>query len=262
MTPTTPKISIIMAVYNGRTDHLIKAIESVLTQTFTDFEFLLINDNSNNKISSILNNYVKNDKRIILIQNKRNIGLTKSLNIGIKKSRGKYIARMDSDDIALPHRLKKQFDFLLKNNYDLSTSNCELIDTEGKFLSKKIITPSHNIKRQLLKGNIFVHSTFFGKRKIFEELYNEKFKRAQDYEFLLRIIGKGYAVGNLPKVCLKYRINNMGISFRDSRRQEWSAIQARLLALKEYEYSKLYSLYLLRSFLVFLLPHKLKQLLI
>ena len=257
-----PKISIVMAVYNEQPTFLKKAIDSILHQTYTDFEFIIIDDGSNDATKKILSLYIKQSPKIKLLTNHKNIGLTKSLNLGIKKSTGQYIARMDSDDISMPERLKQQLNFLLKNNYDFVTSDYSLIDHKERFLSKKTIHISFNAKQQLLKGNIFIHSTFFGKKEVFEELYNINFKRAQDYEFLLRIVGKGYTIGNLPKICLKYRINDMGISFKNSREQEWSAIQARILALKNYGYNKLYSFYLLRSFLVFLLPPKLKRFLL
>jgi glycosyltransferase involved in cell wall biosynthesis len=257
-TTKTPKISILMAVYNENIAHLEKSIKSILNQTFTDFEFIIINDCSNTSVTSALKDYARNDNRIVLVKNKKNIGLTKSLNIGIKKARGKYIARMDSDDISLPYRLEKQLAFLSIKNYDLIVSNYELINDTGDFLTQKKISIPSNIKKYMLKGNSFIHSTFFGKKTVFEELYNEKFKRAQDYEFLLRNIGKGYKIGNLPKVCLQYRLNNMSISFKNSKEQEWSALQARLLSITKYGYPKLYFPYLLRSFFVFLLPHKLK----
>ena len=98
-----------MSVYNGA-KFLDEAIDSILTQTFTDFEFIVIDDASSDDSLHIINSY--KDARIIVLQNTKNIGLTKSLNLGIAKAKGKYIARMDADDISMPKRLEKQFDFM------------------------------------------------------------------------------------------------------------------------------------------------------
>ena len=98
-----------MSVYNGA-KFLAEAIDSILAQTFTNFEFIIIDDASSDDSLHIINSY--KDARIVLIQNNKNIGLTKSLNIGIAKAKGKYIARMDADDISMPKRLEKQFDFM------------------------------------------------------------------------------------------------------------------------------------------------------
>src|SRR5699024_5416050 len=102
--------SIIMSVYNANEEHLRDAIESILRQTFKKFEFLIIDDASENNVDKLITSF--RDSRIIYLKNERNIGLTKSLNKGIKISKGKYIARIDSDDIAYPDRLQKQFDYL------------------------------------------------------------------------------------------------------------------------------------------------------
>ncbi|MDD2913253.1 MAG: glycosyltransferase family 2 protein, partial [Candidatus Pacebacteria bacterium] len=109
-----PKISIIMPVYNVET-FLSEAIESVLNQTFYDFEFVIINDGSTDNSLEIIKNYEKKDSRIVLLDNKENLGITKSLNIGLNKARGEYIARMDGDDISEKERIEIQYDFLKKN---------------------------------------------------------------------------------------------------------------------------------------------------
>lgn len=253
-----PKISIIMSVYNEQSDFLKKSTESMLSQSFTDFEFLIINDGSQKETSDILKEFAKKDPRIILLRNDYNMGLTRSLNIAINKSRGELIARMDSDDVSLPDRLENQLDYLLKNNLDFLGSDCVIIDKNEKILKSKKICIPIDIKRALFKGNLFTHSTFFGKRKVFKEFYNEKFKRAQDYEFLLRIAGKNYKLGYMNKNVLKYRINTNGISVKKSKEQEFYAIKARLLALFFYNYNYSFIIYLLKPLISFLLPYKLK----
>jgi len=107
------KVSIVMSVYNAQ-KYLDEAIESILNQTYSNFEFIIINDGSTDKSLEIIENYAKKDSRIIVI-NRENKGLIYSLNEGIRKANGKYIARMDADDISLPQRLEKQVEFMEKN---------------------------------------------------------------------------------------------------------------------------------------------------
>ena len=105
------KISVLMSVYNGE-KYLREAIDSILNQTFTNFEFIIIDDASTDDSNAIIKKYT--DKRIKLVENPQNMGLTKSLNRGLKISLGKYIARLDSDDLAFPNRLKEQYEFMEK----------------------------------------------------------------------------------------------------------------------------------------------------
>jgi len=253
-----PKISIIMSVYNEQSDFLKKSIKSILSQSFADFEFLIINDGSQKETADVLEKFAKKDQRIVLLRNDHNTGLTKSLNIAIGKSQGEFIARMDSDDVSLPDRLENQLNYLLKNNLDFLGSDCIIIDKNENILKNKKTHIPIDIKRALFKGNFFTHSTFFGKKKVFKEFYNENFKRAQDYEFLLRITGKNYKLGYMNKNVLKYRININGISIKKSKEQEFYAIKARLLALFFYNYNYSSVIYLLKPLISFLLPYKLK----
>src|SRR3989337_2996755 len=123
------KVSVIMSVYNGER-HLRESVDSILNQTFQDFEFIIINDGSKDQSKYILESY--KDERIKLIHNK-NMGLTKSLNIGISIAKGKYIARQDADDISEPERLKTQYDFMEANpGLGLIGSQFEVIKENGE----------------------------------------------------------------------------------------------------------------------------------
>jgi glycosyltransferase involved in cell wall biosynthesis len=160
------KISIIMAVYNSE-NYLSKTIKSVLNQSFKYFEFIIINDGSNDNSRKIINKFKKDDKRIILIDNKENIGLTKSLNKGIKIASGKYIARIDSDDISLPDRLKIQYTFLEKNpKYFLIGGNIIIIDGKDEIIKKerKIIN-ERKLCKFLENKNTISHSTIMFRNK-------------------------------------------------------------------------------------------------
>ncbi len=126
------RVSVVMAVHNGE-KYLRQAVESILAQTFMDFEFIIVNDGSNDSTDSILGEFASRDKRIIIVQNGKNIGLTRSLNRGLELAHGQLIARMDVDDISFPQRLEAQVDFMESHPEIgiLGTAAC-VIDADGK----------------------------------------------------------------------------------------------------------------------------------
>jgi glycosyltransferase involved in cell wall biosynthesis len=210
-----PKVSVIMSVYNGE-KYLRQAIESILNQTFSDFEFIIVDDGSTDKTFEILEGYMKNDSRIKVIRNERNIGLTKSLNKAIKISQGDYIARMDADDVSLPERLEKQIE-LLKSNQNLGCVGCNalIIDDEGKPI-KKVTLPKTNLNQYVQKRNCFIHGTLTFPKYVIEEVqgYDEKMKLAQDYDLILRI-SKRYKLGLVDDFLYKLRIGKSTISYQN-----------------------------------------------
>ncbi len=205
-----PDISVIMAVYNG--EHFLrKAIESILEQTFKNFEFIIINDASTDNSEKIIRSY--KDKRIRLINNKHNQKLPASLNKGIRQAQGKYIARMDADDIALKNRLAEQYNFMEKNpEIDVCGSSIQCFGAREDIVN----WPEHNnkIKVHLLSGVPLAHPTaFFRKRIIFSNniFYPENNLYAEDYEFWVDLM-PFITFYNIPKVLLKYRIHKQQVS--------------------------------------------------
>lgn len=209
-----PTISIIMSIYNETYDELNKSISSILSQTFKDFEFIVINDNPENKvIKSVFTSVI--DSRIKLYNNEKNYGLIFSLNKAIKVAQGKYIVRMDADDISYPTRLEEQLNYLEENKLDLVGSYIELIDEEDEIIKSEMRFPIEHrrIDRFMSWGSCIAHPTWLGKREMFNYLGGYRnAKYCEDYDFILRAIKCGYVVGNLPKVELKYRIRTNGIS--------------------------------------------------
>ena len=199
-----PKISVITPVYNCE-KYLTQAIDSILNQTFTDFEFIIINDGSTDGSLAIIESYCQKDSRIKLINNLENLGFVRPLNQGLKSAQGKYIARFDGDDISLPTRLEKQFTFL-EDNQDIFLIGGQgiVIDEDGIELTK-ISCPIQvdDVKRTLLKNNCLIHpSIMFRNKNVF---YREKFKAAEDYDLYLRLLSAGYKISNLSEVLVKYR---------------------------------------------------------
>lgn len=220
-----PKVSVIMSVYNGE-KYLREAVDSILTQTFTDFEFIIVNDGSKDRTQEILKSYA--DPRIHLYH-QENTGLTKSLNKALKLSRGEYIARMDADDISLPERFETQIKhFQVDPSLTLCASRYQVIDENGNFsgriqpfASKKMIN-WHLLSWYLLFRNRICHSSVMVKKVDLLKLngYAEWAKRTQDFELWTRMSLK-YNMIIIPEVFIYWRYHQSGIcqSYSDEQRQ-------------------------------------------
>jgi glycosyltransferase involved in cell wall biosynthesis len=201
-----PLISVVMPVYNAER-YLNDSIQSILNQTFKDFEFIIINDGSTDHSKKILEKFKKEDKRIVLINNTKNLGLQKTLNRGLKIAKGRYIARMDADDISLPNRLGIQFSYLEKNkDIFLIGGSAIVIDEEGEKIGSLLKGNNpKKIQKKLLKYNPFVHpSIMFRNTKEF--FYREKFICSEDYDLYLRMISNKKLIVNIPDFLIRYRI--------------------------------------------------------
>ena len=226
----TTKISVLMSVYNGDS-YLEESIESILNQTFKDFEFIIINDRSNDRSAEIIAKYAAKDRRIIAIANESNIGLTKSLNKGLKIATGKYIARQDADDISLPTRLEKEL-AVLENCSEIGvvSSNIEFIDSQGNSLEicKRDCEPSLVRWYLLFYNRLAGHSQVMYRRQLILELggYDETRRYSQDYELWSRAIDICQIV-ILPEILLKQRRHDGSISASKSiEQQEYSLAQS------------------------------------
>jgi len=204
-----PKISILMAVFNGSAT-LKEAIDSILFQTFKDLEFIIINDGSTDDTLRIIESF--KDARIRLINNKENMGLIRSLNLGLQEASGKYIARMDGDDISMPERLNIQFNYLEKNSdvFLLGTSAL-IIDENGCVIKKAKITKGRDVLKILPTGNCLIHPSIMF-RNIPNLLYREKMIHCEDYDFYLRLVTEGRVLKNIDAPLIKYRISPHSIS--------------------------------------------------
>ena len=210
-----PAVSVILPVYNCE-KFIGKAIQSVLQQTLSEFELIIINDGSNDNTEPIIHTF--NDSRIVYLKNSGNMGLIYSLNKGIKEARGKYIARMDADDICLPERLAKQKIFLDQNkDIPVIASTIDFInDKEEKTgvweLDRRTITPAQ-IKKVILKQNCIAHPTAMMRSEMIKELkYKEYQKNIEDYDLWLRLLSRGYKIAKLDEPLLLYRIHDTSIT--------------------------------------------------
>ena len=215
-----PKVSVLLSVYNGER-YLGEAIESILNQTFTDFEFIIVDDGSTDSSSAILASY--RDPRIHLIRNNQNLGLAKSLNKGLQLARGQYIARMDADDISLPERLYKQVRFLDENSSVTMVGTwTEVIDEDSKREEIwQIPIVSHLLRWRLLFKNTFTHCAVMFRRDVVSQLggYDENLTSAQDYDLWSRISFR-WDVANIPEVLVRWRKWGSGISTKKQKEQQ------------------------------------------
>lgn len=210
---TKPEISVIMPVHNGE-KYLAEAIDSILNQSFIDFEFIIIDDGSTDHTIDIVRKY--DDPRIILIINEYNLGIAKSINKGINLARGKYIARMDCDDISLPERLVKQITFLEKNpSICVVACRAGLIDSNGNDLRMCLSEPQtiEEIKTQLPRINCIVHPSVMIRADVAKTYqYNEKMvtKRRdyEDYELWLRLISDNHKIAKSSEILIKHRMHS------------------------------------------------------
>lgn len=205
-------ITVIMSVHNC--DRFLKeAIDSIINQTFTDFQFLIIDDASSDKSVEIIRSY--KDSRIKLIVNENQQGLTKNLNSVIELVKSKYIARMDADDIACKDRLEKQFHFMeTHKNIDICGTNAKLIDENGKCIGKKVYPANDDdIKSMMLLTNPIIHPSVMMKTEVLKKFkYDPFFKVSQDYALWARLMKQGCLFANLQESLMKYRVVQKGIT--------------------------------------------------
>ena len=218
--------SLIMSTYNHEKS-LSQSINSILSQTYEDFEFLIINDCSTDGTESVLEKFKKKDSRIKVFNNYKNLGLTKSLNLLIKESKGNLIFRQDSDDISLPNRLLKQVSLLRhpKNHACVTRA-------VNSHTLKKIPNMSYNFPYKFVMNfkNPFIHGTLGIKKEVLYDvgLYDEKFYYAQDYQLYKKLIMSKYKIIKLREVHYVLNMeNNISNSFKDEQDAYASIVKSR-----------------------------------
>lgn len=214
-----PLISVILPVFNAER-FLRQAVDSVLNQNFKNFELIIINDGSSDASEDIIRSYL--DDRIVIINNEVNLGLIKSLNKGVEIAKGKYIARMDADDVCMPMRLKKQYDFLERNNsVDICGTWAYLIDRYG-IRNGRIKNPCGQalISCLLFFTCPILHPSVMGRSDIFRKFkYDEKAVHIEDFELWNRMSRSGVGFDNIPEFLMEYRWHDTNISVLNAQWQ-------------------------------------------
>ncbi len=215
---TNPMISVIMPVYNAE-KYVAQAIESILKQTYSDFEFIIVDDCSTDNSYEILQSYAANDARIRLFKNDVNSKLPKTLNFGISQANGKYIARMDADDISLPERFAQQVGFMDANPaIGVCGTWFKLFVENIKFATGERCYPSQSerlklnmlfVECSMAHPSVMIRKSIFQNNQPYELDYISK---AEDYELWCRLIRRGILFTNLPEFLFYYRVTSNQIS--------------------------------------------------
>lgn len=215
-----PLISVIMSVYSEPVEWMRQAIDSILNQTFTDFEFIIVNDNPQRLENvTLLDSYASEDKRIRVIHNEKNLGLPTSLNRALDIVMGKYVARMDADDISLPDRFQYQYDFLETHlEYGICGTYARFIDEHSKVGRKvRLGHTNDELKARLLFYSPFMHPSIMARSNLICRLkYDESFRVAQDVELWLRM-SRETKFYNIPQYLIFYRVHSKNSKKRESR---------------------------------------------
>lgn len=202
-----PVISILMGVYNCETT-VGDAILSILSQTYSEWEFIICDDGSSDKTRNIVDKYAEMDARIICISNNCNMGLAYTLNHCLSLARGKYIARMDGDDICTKNRLQIEKDFLDNNSkYDLVSCAMEFYDDKGKY--GEYIYPKFPKKTDLIKNSPFCHAGCLIRKEVLTRLggysIDKRVERMEDYDLWFRFMAEGFYGYNIPEILYSMR---------------------------------------------------------
>ncbi len=221
-----PEVTVLLSVYNGE-KYLREAIDSIRNQTFEDFEFLIVNDGSTDRTAEILQSY--DDPRIKIVDNAKNIGLTKSLNIGLRMARGEYIARMDADDVSAPERLQREVDFLeTHRDYAVVGTFARILNEYSEVISLMDRPIEDALIREFFRrDNGIAHGSAMIRMKCLLDVdfYDESIARAQDYDLWLRLSEK-YKLANIPEYLYMWRKHDEQIEAKHIREQKISVVLA------------------------------------
>lgn len=206
----SPRVSVLTPIYNTKPEYLREMIESILNQTFTDFEFLILNDSPDNKeIEKIVKEYAKHDNRIIYSKNEKNMGITPSRNKLLKMARGEYLAVFDHDDISVPERLQQEVDYLDAN------PNVGVVSGLLKYFGKSHIVSDNpeddiTIKIKLTDGCYVAHTAAMIRKSVLLKNgieYEEMYSPAEDYRLWARLMDVTN-FHNIQNILVKYRWND------------------------------------------------------
>jgi glycosyltransferase involved in cell wall biosynthesis len=230
---SAPTVTLLMPVFNGEA-HLAEAVESVLAQTFADFELLVLDDGSTDSSGDILDAF--RDRRIRRVRNARNLGLAETLNKGLELAQGRYIARMDCDDVCLPGRLERQVRFM-ERHPEIGVLGTWFEKTDGATtVTVEVPVGDAEIRFFLIFENTFMHASILLSKAVLDRAnlrYDPALKYGQDYDLWVRC-ARHTRLANLPEILMRYRCHpdNASHRFRDEQRR--AADQARCLHLRSF----------------------------
>lgn len=252
-------ISILMPVHNEE-QFLSESIDSILTQTYSNFEFIIVDDGSTDATPKILKKYARQDRRIKIITLKKS-GLAHALNVALSQAQGHYIARMDADDVSLPQRFEKQVAYLQKHTNIIAVgAQAELIDEYGQSLGLKSFPSQPKALYKLMCVTMPIqHPLLMTYAHIMKQCAYENHSTAEDVSMFFQLLTYG-DFSNVPHVLLQYRIRPQSNSLKDPKKTFMLTLKSRIKGVTEYGYKpSLYGIVvnLVQAAVVFLLPNAL-----
>lgn len=218
-----PLVSVIMATYNEKPEIVKPAADSILTQSYKNVELLIMDDSEDPETVACIDR-IGSDPRAAVIRGETRMGLSGARNVGLKRSKGKYIAIMDGDDISLPHRIERQVDYLERHpECFVLGGQTNIIDENGALISKRRY-PLEGTRLKLFAAyrNPISHPAVMFRRELYEKgfMYDEGLEMSEDLDLWLRIMNSGYEIRNLNETVVNYRVGNHFAEKRTSRKQK------------------------------------------
>ena len=249
----SPKVSVIMPVYNGE-DFIVESLDSIKNQSYLYWECIIFNDNSLDASEDIILDFIKNDNRFVYIKSDENVGAAQARNRCIDVAKGKYIAILDCDDLAMTDRFMKQVHFLDNEKmYGFVGSNVMYFENQekefmGTFKNKDIQ------KKDFRSGMPLVHSTLLIKKEILDDIGGyPNYRRVQDYAMLMNASSQGYIGHIIDDVLVKYRIDKDNYR-RRTLKSRFTEVKIRINGYKNMKYPKIYYIYIFKPILSALIP--------
>lgn len=252
-----PRVSVLMSVYNCEST-VIKSIESIVNQTFTDWEFIICDDGSKDNTYKIIEEISKKEPKIVLIKNDRNRGLSYSLNYCLEVSKGVYCARMDGDDLCDPFRLEKQVEFLDSHKeYGFVSTRMTRFDENGTYQISEPMESYSPTKKDFIKGSPFCHAPVMIRKSAYDAVkgYRDipKTLGVEDYDLWFRLYAKGYK-GYILQEPLYHMFDGRGAARRRTFKRRLREAEVRKEGYKMLGIPYRYRIYILKPIVIGLIP--------
>lgn len=215
-------ISVLTSVYNEEENEIREALDSILSQSYTDFELIIVVDKPDNeKAINLLDEYRDKDDRVKVIVNEKNIGLALSMNVAAEAAGGEYLLRMDADDVCYPNRFQMQYDCINGSEYDLVCGNYDFMDEDGELLPQKVKVYNDKQMHKLMPmRNIIHHPTVIMRADAFRKMGGYRnYKCTQDYDLWLRMLCAGFRMHMMPEKLIKYRVRAKSVTIMSRYKQ-------------------------------------------
>lgn len=253
-----PKISVLMPAYNTE-KYIVEAIESILNQTFTDFEFIIVDDGSTDKTWEIIQNYAKKDSRIIALRNKENLRISMNRNKLVSLSRGKYIVWQDSDDISIVTRIEKQYKFMEENmEVGICGGWLQFFDKKRIYGVRKYAFDNKSLRKDIFKYSPVAQPVAIIRKSVLKKAgkYDITLKQAEDLDMSFKI-GMYGDFANLQEILLKYRFEQCSISKTKTKENIIDTLKVRKKAVKKYNYKMKFQdkIFFIVTFLIKFFPN-------